>query len=328
MADPQTTNILLSIPSRGSDVGTWDTPVNGDFNSIDGYLGGVQTISASSSPITLTAPAGSATPSGGPTQAQNAVLRFTGTLTAGVQVTLPLPGYYIIENLTTGAFVLSFRAVGSGEVIGVDQGDVTHIYNDGTNVRFDNLGRIGSVEIWAGISAMPAWVTACTKPPYLLCDGTVYTGSNFPYLSSRLQGQFGGNGVTTFGVPDLRGRVPLPYDGTGSRITVGVSGLNGQTIGAAGGDQNMAQHNHTYSGTTSTMNQTTTHAHGFSALQNGAGSGVGGGGSFGTTQTSTTQSANIDHTHNYGGTTAVAGSGASGNVQPSQVTGIAVIRAA
>jgi len=93
-AGSQTTNILLSIPTRGSDSGTWD--VNGDFLSIDGYLGDVQPISVSNTPITLTAPVGPPAPTGGPTQAQNAVLSLTETLTADVQVTLPLPGAYII----------------------------------------------------------------------------------------------------------------------------------------------------------------------------------------------------------------------------------------
>lgn len=239
MSDPTTTNILLSIPTRGSDSGTWDLPVNGDFSALDGYLGGVQAISAASSPITLTSPSGAPTPSGGPTQAQNAVLRVTGTLTAGVQITLPLPGPIVIENLTTGNFVLSFRAIGSGQIIAVDQGEIQTIYNDGTNVRFVNLGgRIGETSIWAGLSAMPAWVTACTVPrPYLLCDGSIYNFSDYPYLAKRLLGAFGGNGITTFAVPDLGGRVPLIYDQTGTRITSAIAGINGQTIGAAGGSQ-------------------------------------------------------------------------------------------
>jgi hypothetical protein len=144
--------------------GTWGSnALNPNFVSIDGLFGGTTTISASNAPIVLTSPSGfTPTPSAGPTQAQNAVLQFTGTLTANVQVTLPIPRYYIINNQTTGAFVLSFRAIGSGQVIAVDQQDDVHIYNNGTNVRFVNLGRIGETAMWAGITALPAWVTACT----------------------------------------------------------------------------------------------------------------------------------------------------------------------
>lgn len=142
--DPNTSNIGHLIPTRGSDSGTWDGPLNGNSTAIDGLMGGVQTISVTNANLTLTAPAGSVTPTGGPTQAQNAVLRFTGTLTANVQVTLPLPGYMIIENLTTGAFVLSFRAIDSGQAIGIEQGVTQRIYNDGTNVKFVNLQTVGS----------------------------------------------------------------------------------------------------------------------------------------------------------------------------------------
>lgn len=343
MPDPTTSNILLAIPTRGSDVGTWDLPVNGDFAGIDGYFGGVQTISLSNTNVTLTAPTGTATPSGGPTQSQNAVLRFTGALSANVQIVLPLPGYYIIENLTTNPnFVVQFRAIGTGEVICVDQGEIQHIYNDGTNVRFVNLGRIGNTEIWGGLASMPIWVGACTKRPYLLCDGGVYNVSDFPYLGARLQGNFGGNGVTTFGVPDLRGRVPLPYDGTGTRITAAVCGINGQQMGGAADNQGITLN----AGQIPTI--TAAGVNNISVVLNGAsgGQGVPVTSSPGNIQPSqrATQSGAVDATSTaatWGGASSTSsgnntinvssnntGGQSHSNVQPAQVTGIAVIRAA
>lgn len=230
MADPQTVNVGLSVPTRGSDVGVWDTPVNADFTALDGLFGGVQTVSASSVPITLTSPAGfTPTPSGGPTQAQNGVLRFTGTLTAGVQVTLPLPGYIIIENLTTGAFLLTFRAIGSGEIIAVDQGIQQHVYNDGTNVRFVNLPPIGSYLDLCDAST-PLWVNACTKPPYLLCDGSTFSAVTYPYLNVKL----GGNTL-----PDFRGRSGFYLNSGTGRLTSGGAGIDGNTRFAAGGNNGM-----------------------------------------------------------------------------------------
>lgn len=224
----------MIVPLTGADVDTWgENALNPDFVALDGLLAGVQTIGVTNVPVTLTSPAlYTATPGPGPTQSQNRVLRFTGILTANVRITLPLPGSYIVENLTTGAFVLSFQGVTATEVIGTPQGERLEIYNDGANVRFVNLGRVGVLEHWAGISAIPAWVTACTVKPYLYADGTISNFSDFPYLGARLGATFGGNGSTTFGVPDLRGRMPLAYDGTATRITVAGCGLNGQTLGA------------------------------------------------------------------------------------------------
>lgn len=324
MPDPTSSNILLSLPLHGSNVDTWDVPVNGDFTALDGFFGGVQTISLSNSNVTLTAPSGTPTPAAGPTQSQNAVLRLTGTLSGNLTVTLPLPGYIIVENRTTGNFVVVLRAVGSGEIICVDQGEIQHVYNDGTNVRFVNLGRIGEVQTWAGISAMPAWVTSCTVPPYLLCDGTVYNFSTYPYLGKRLGATFGGNGITTFGVPDLRGRIPLTYDGTGTRITSAGSGLNGQTLGASLDSQSVVlttpqipAHNH---GVTDPG-----HGHGSTVPlwgHDATGSSAGGGGAFVMTTAIINSAFTGISVQNAGG------GGSHPNVQPSLVTGLSVIRAA
>jgi microcystin-dependent protein len=332
-----TVNGGLIIPGTGELVGVWGSnAVNPNFVSIDGLFGGVTTISAAASPIVLTSPAGfTPTPSAGPTQAQNAVLKFTGTLTANVQVTLPLPGSYIVDNQTTGAFVLSFRAIGSGQIIAVDQQDTIRIYNDGTNVRFVNLGRIGETAMWAGLTAMPAWVTACTNVPYLLCDGSVYNVSAFPSLGAKLLGKFGGNGITTFAVPDSEGRIQLPFDGTGTRITAAGCGLNGQTIGAILDEQTIqiAQSglpNVTVSVDASTAVWNTVQFTTGVATAGGAGpfnfvNGINNGGSAGGTNI-------ISKPGLSGGAINVAINGgqtqtATPNVQPSQITGIMVIRA-
>lgn len=238
MTDPTTTNVLLTVPLRGADVGTWDVPVNNNTTAIDGYFGGVVTITLTNVPVTLTAPSGVTTPGAGPFQSQNRILKFTGTLTSNVQVTLPLPGEYTIQNLTVGNFVVTFAAASAGNVLSTPQGSVMHVWNDGSNVYLVKNVIPGALTFLGGVSAVPSWIAACTVPPYLLCDGSVYNFSVYPALGNLYLGSFGGNGITTFGVEDLRGRMPLAYDGTGSRITTAGCGINGQTLGAAGGAQN------------------------------------------------------------------------------------------
>jgi microcystin-dependent protein len=331
VAEPTTVNIGLIIPNTGDLAGTWGSAaVNPDFSAIDGLLGGVQTISVSNVNVVLTSPAGfTPTPGGGPTQAQNAVIKFTGALTGAVQVTLPVPGFYIIDNSTSGNFVLSLRALGAGAVIGVDQGEVIHVYNDGSNVKFVNFPRIGQEEMWDGYTAMPAWVTACTNAPYLLCDGSVYNISAFPVLGNRLLGQFGGNGITTFGVPDRRGRMALPYDGTGTRITAAGCGINGQTLGASQDKQTnvLVTTNlppYSPSGTITNGKVTLSSP---ASIQGGPGTNSTGGGVVGATLVASSvvfsQAASTFAGDAQGGTSAPVN-----NVQPAIVTGIAVIRAA
>jgi microcystin-dependent protein len=339
VTEPTTVNVALVIPNTGDLVDLWGAQaVNPNMTAVDGFQGGVQTVSVSNAPITLTSPVGfTPTPSAGPTQSQNAVLRFTGTLTGAVQITLPLPGYYIIEHLASGNFVLSFRAVGSGEIIGFPPGEIQHVYCDGTNVRFCNLGRIGHTEMWAGLTALPAWVTACTKRPYLICDGTVFNISSYPFLGAQLGSQFGGDGVTTFGLPDSRGRVQLPYDGTGTRITAGGCGINGQTIGASLDSQVItlaAGQIPTISFSGSILSGTVVPG-GLGQFVLGSGTIVGTGssgtgnigavsvgGTFGGSSSASITGGSVS------GSSTNTGPGIHNNVQPSQVTGISVIRAA
>jgi microcystin-dependent protein len=54
---------------------------------------------------------------------------------------------------------------------------------------------------------------------YLLCDGTVYNISTYPTLGALLLSTYGGNGTTTFGVPDLKQRIPV---GSSTPTSVGT----------------------------------------------------------------------------------------------------------
>lgn len=212
-------------------MGTWDTPVNGDFNALDGFFGGVQTISLSNTNVLLTSPSGfTPTPSGGPTQSQNGVIRFTGALTGNVVVTLPLPGFNIFENLTIGSSQLQLKAIGSGQVIAIPQGGAMHVYNDGTNVRFVNLPPVGTY-LDLAVSGVPGWIASCTIPPYLNCDGSTFSAATYPYLAALLGG-------TT--LPDSRGRARYALgQGTG-RITGGGNSIDGTILFAGGGTQSLA----------------------------------------------------------------------------------------
>lgn len=59
-----------------------------------------------------------------------------------------------------------------------------------------------------GLGPLP-WSSTTPPTGWLLCDGTVYNFSTYPALAGVLGGMYGGDGITTFGVPDIRGRFPL-----------------------------------------------------------------------------------------------------------------------
>lgn len=242
MPDPTTGNIALIIPATGSDVDTWgEVALNPDFVAIDGVLAGVATVAMSSTNVVLTAPTGTIAPTAGPVQTQNAVIRLVGAMSIDLSLFVTMPGRFIIENLTTGGHFVALNATtpGGGEIVAIPQGVRTQVFNDGTNVRFlnDISSFPGKMEFLGGAVSVPAWILVCTVRPYLLADGTVYNIADYPALGALYGSSFGGNGISTFAVPDMRGRVPLAYDGTGVRITVAGCGINGQTMGAAGGEQ-------------------------------------------------------------------------------------------
>ena len=81
---------------------------------------------------------------------------------------------------------------------------------------------IGQITLFAGNFSPLDWE---------LCQGQLLSIADYTALYSILGTQFGGDGVVTFGIPDLRGRVPV-HAGTGP-------GLSPISIGEVGGYENV-----------------------------------------------------------------------------------------
>jgi microcystin-dependent protein len=64
------------------------------------------------------------------------------------------------------------------------------------------------------IGSVTAYALATPPAGWLLCDGSVYSASAYPTLSVGLGSTYGGNGTTTFAVPNLKGRMPVGLDST------------------------------------------------------------------------------------------------------------------
>lgn len=228
MVEPVTVNRALIVPNTGDLAGTWGSAaINPDMVAIDGMLGGFTTISLTNAPVTLSVPAGfTATPSAGPTQSQNAILTFTGTLTGNCTITFPMPGFYIVENLcVVGAYYVALASSSPGEIVCAPPGEATHVYCNGIDVKYVDLGRVGSYLDLAA-TAVPAWISNCTVPPYLNCDGSTFSAVTYPALGAYLGG-------TT--LPDLRGRSRAALNQGTGRITTAGSGVDGDAILSAGG---------------------------------------------------------------------------------------------
>ncbi len=98
---------------------------------------------------------------------------------------------------------------------------------------------VGEIRMFAGNFAPRSWA---------FCDGQLLAVSQNDELFSLLGTIYGGDGRTTFGLPDMRGRIPL-HAGTGS-------GLNNRRLGSRGGIENV----------TLTTNQIPSHTHVFNGM--------------------------------------------------------------
>src|SRR6266446_3805777 len=165
MVDPTTVNTSLAIPIRGTDVGTWDLPVNGNFTAIDSMFGGVTTVALSSQAVTLLS-----------SQGQNSILRFTGTLLASVTVILPgiYKGWTIDNQIinSPSSFCAQLASTSGSSVFGLGLAPgVNDVFYDGTSIKYRNMGKLG--EYWDYAAAtVPTWISFCTLPPWLNCNGT------------------------------------------------------------------------------------------------------------------------------------------------------------
>ena len=97
---------------------------------------------------------------------------------------------------------------------------------------------VGEIRMFAGNFAPRGWA---------YCDGQLLAVSQNDALFSLLGTIYGGDGRTTFGLPDLRGRIPL-HQGTGP-------GLSPRPLGSKGGEENV----------TLTANQIPSHSHNWQA---------------------------------------------------------------
>jgi microcystin-dependent protein len=79
---------------------------------------------------------------------------------------------------------------------------------------------------------------------WAFCDGQLLSISSNQALFALLGTIYGGDGRTTFGLPDLRGRLPI-HEGAGPGLPTYRLGQKGGKIAATLTEQNLPQHSHT-----------------------------------------------------------------------------------
>jgi microcystin-dependent protein len=82
------------------------------------------------------------------------------------------------------------------------------------------------------------WGTSAPTSSFIFPAGQQISRTTYATLFSLFGTTYGsGDGTTTFNVPDLAGRVTAMKEATATRLTSAESGVDGATMGSAGGTQ-------------------------------------------------------------------------------------------
>jgi len=142
MASSYSTDLKLELMVTGENAGTWGDITNTNLNLLQQAIGGYQEVSIAGGAQTTTLVMSNAALS----NARNAVIKFTGTITGNQIVTVPdgIEKTYIISNGTTGSFTVQFKTVsGTGVTFATTNKGSKIFFADGTNIVEVPLGTPG-----------------------------------------------------------------------------------------------------------------------------------------------------------------------------------------
>lgn len=146
MASTYSTSLRIQLIATGEQPGTWGNTTNTNLGTlIEQAITGYTSISvAGLTTYTLT------NLNGVSDEARNAVLNFTGALSANCTITAPAVNkIYIVNNATTGGYSI-VMSTGSGATVAVPMGQTYIVYSNGTNFYFASNFNSGNVAITGG----------------------------------------------------------------------------------------------------------------------------------------------------------------------------------
>jgi hypothetical protein len=133
MATIYSSDLKLSIMATGENAGTWGSITNTNLYLLQQAIGGYEAISIAGGAQTTALTMSNGTIS----NARNAVIKLTGTITGNQIVTVPtgIEKTYIVSNGTVGAFTVQFiQAGGTGVTFAAADKSTKILFADGTNI--------------------------------------------------------------------------------------------------------------------------------------------------------------------------------------------------
>jgi uncharacterized membrane protein len=168
MASSYSSDLKLEIMVTGENSGTWGDITNTNLVLLQQSIAGYEAVSIAGGAQTTAL----AMTDGALSNARNAVIKLTGTITGNQVVTIPdgIEKTYTIENGTVGAFTVEFKTVsGTGPTWSTTDKGIKILYSDGTNIIDINVN-LSTIVVPAGTVSLPSISTT----------GDTNTGIFFP----------------------------------------------------------------------------------------------------------------------------------------------------
>jgi hypothetical protein len=197
MASSYSTDLKLELMVTGENSGTWGDKTNANLNLVQQAVAGFESISiaggAQTTALVMT--------NGTISNARNAVIKLTGTITGNQIVTIPdsIEKTYIVENGTTGAFTVQFKTVsGTGPTFSTTDKGTKILFADGTNVN-DILSKSSGVNL---VNRNEVRFEDATGGEYVGLRAAATVGSSFTLNLPTADGS-SGHGLKTDGAGNL-----------------------------------------------------------------------------------------------------------------------------
>ena len=133
MASSYSTDLKLELMVTGENSGTWGDKTNTNLNLLQQSIAGYEEVSIAGGAQTTALTMSNAALS----NARNAVIKFTGTITGNQIVTIPdqIEKVYTFINGTSGDFTVEIKPVsGTGTTFAATDKTIQLVYSNGTDI--------------------------------------------------------------------------------------------------------------------------------------------------------------------------------------------------
>lgn len=183
MASSYSTDLKIELMVTGENAGTWGDKTNDNLDVIEQAIAGFKQVSIAGGAQTTNLLINNS-PDIATSDARNAVIKLSGTITGNQIVTVPtgITKTYIVQNGTTGAFTVQFiQAGGTGTTFSTTDKGIKILFADGTNINAVDLSTLSGTIATAQIADLA--ITSAKLASFAVTSARL---ASFAVTTSRL----------------------------------------------------------------------------------------------------------------------------------------------